>query len=112
MTIHVDGAPQSVFIVQSGGATRNVTIGDDGKLAVGGNARIYFASEPAHHFNATLFYKAMLLGKRLSYTIDLSTMDCGCVAAFYLVEMPGYGRDGKPDKSTSGDYYCDANEVK
>uniref|UniRef100_A0A7S2E5V8 cellulose 1,4-beta-cellobiosidase (non-reducing end) n=1 Tax=Haptolina brevifila TaxID=156173 RepID=A0A7S2E5V8_9EUKA len=48
-----------------------------------------------------------LLGRSLSFTVDLSSADCGCVAAFYLVGMnqntnPGY---------CNGDYYCDAAQV-
>ena len=40
----------------------------------------------------------------------MSTIECGCIAAFYLVRSPAYGTDGNLD-ITDGMYYCDANMV-
>lgn len=52
-----------------------------------------------------------LLGKTLSYTIDLSAVGCSCNAALYWVSMPGYSQDGSLSPSDKGNYYCDANKV-
>ena len=46
-----------------------------------------------------------LAGKTLSMTLDLSSAECGCNAAIYLVGMP------QLDKRGDCDGYCDANSV-
>jgi len=52
-----------------------------------------------------------LLGKTLTYTIDLADVGCSCNAALYWVSMPGYGANGQPAPSEKGNFYCDANKV-
>jgi hypothetical protein len=34
------------------------------------------------------FWKPNLLGGSVEFDVDLSNMECGCVAAFYLIRMP------------------------
>jgi len=41
--------------------------------------------------------------------VNVSQVDCGCNAAGYFINMPGYNAQGQPDKA-GGDYYCDAND--
>ena len=56
------------------------------------------------------YYKPDLLGGSISYDVNLSNMQCGCVASFIQVEMPARNSSGfvaGDDK----DYYCDANGV-
>lgn len=52
-----------------------------------------------------------LLGRSLTYTVDLSTVSCACNAALYLTYMPAYDANNAPTPTSSNDYYCDANEV-
>ena len=56
------------------------------------------------------FFLPKLLNGSVEYDVDLSLMGCGCVAAFYTVELPAIGSDGQPD-NTDGHYYCDANNI-
>ena len=56
------------------------------------------------------FFKLNLLFGSVEYDVDLSQIDCGCAAMFYLVALPATGSDGKPH-NTDGYYYCDANNI-
>jgi len=47
-----------------------------------------------------------LLGKTMKYSANVHGAGCGCNAAMYLVSMRQ-----NTEKSTCGDYYCDANSV-
>lgn len=53
------------------------------------------------------FTKIRLLDQRITVTVDLSQIGCGCNLALYLVSMPGHSDGGKHEP----DYYCDANDV-
>jgi len=69
--------------------------------------RAYLAEScSAGQYNHTQYLGWQLLGKKLSYTTDVSQAGCGCNAAMYLVSM-------KQNAEVSGcdDFYCDANEV-
>jgi len=70
-------------------------------------SRTYFAEtcSPGLYNNAD--YAAFkLLGKKLSYEVDLSGAGCGCNVALYLVSMRQ-----NTLKSQCEDFYCDANSV-
>jgi len=57
------------------------------------------------------FFTPNLLGGSVEYDVDLSQMECGCVAAFYLVLSPALDWNGNPVPGSGNDYYCDANQV-
>ena len=48
-----------------------------------------------------------MLGGYIEYDVDLSSVGCGCVTAFYGVLMPGLDKDEQDDPFQ----YCDANQV-
>jgi len=52
-----------------------------------------------------------LLGRTVSFTVDLSAAGCGCNIAFYLVSMRTNAQEGTCSGGNSGAYYCDANSV-
>jgi hypothetical protein len=58
------------------------------------------------YFDNEEYATIRLLGKRMRYTVDLSSLGCGCNAAFYLTNMrQNY------NKTSCGDFYCDAMSV-
>mmetsp|Transcript_44973 Transcript_44973/g.95913 ORF Transcript_44973/g.95913 Transcript_44973/m.95913 type:complete len:915 (-) Transcript_44973:333-3077(-) len=57
-------------------------------------------------YNHSQYLALKLLGKTLSYTVDISGATCGCNAAVYLVSM-----HWNKVASECSDYYCDANSV-
>jgi len=63
------------------------------------------------NFDPTVFQRFYVLNKTLTFTADVSTISCGCNAAFYFVLMPAYNSNQQPDPTRCGDYYCDANQV-
>ena len=52
-----------------------------------------------------------LLNGSLEFDVQLGSQDCGCVAAFYQVNMPALDEEGKRLAGKDGTYYCDANKV-
>jgi len=80
---------------------------------VGGNilpemwGRAYFAKScTPGTYNSSDYEAWQLLGKKLTYTTEVSQAGCGCNAAMYLVSMRQ-----NSEVSGCGDYYCDANSV-
>mmetsp|Transcript_107915 Transcript_107915/g.315523 ORF Transcript_107915/g.315523 Transcript_107915/m.315523 type:complete len:675 (-) Transcript_107915:15-2039(-) len=59
------------------------------------------------------FTPFQLLGKTLSFTVDLSRVGCGCNVALYLVQSLPRDITGEPGKGSCAwsPYYCDANKV-
>ena len=86
-------------------------IEDQNKIILQHNAQVQIAETGASAYGPNIFMKYKLLGKTLSYTVDLSSIGCSCNSAFYLVTMPGYGSNGQPTPGQYGTYYCDANDV-
>mmetsp|Transcript_155299 Transcript_155299/g.377218 ORF Transcript_155299/g.377218 Transcript_155299/m.377218 type:complete len:714 (+) Transcript_155299:3-2144(+) len=54
-----------------------------------------------------------LLGKTLSFTVDLSRVGCACNVALYLIRGPPRDWSGNPSvgSCSKSPYYCDANRV-
>jgi hypothetical protein len=101
-----------VFMVPTGWA--NGTVDKVSKVEVVNDkintylgSRWYFADRcTAGEYDYKQYRRVNLLGKTMRYSIDVSGLDCGCNAAFYLTSM-GHN----PNKSDCGDHYCDANNV-
>ena len=79
-----------------------------GKIDCAENKRATLSATPS--LDPEGFYKPHLVGGSVEYDVDLSQMECGCVAALYTVTLPAVGGDGKP-VNTDGYYYCDANDI-
>mmetsp|Transcript_36587 Transcript_36587/g.104614 ORF Transcript_36587/g.104614 Transcript_36587/m.104614 type:complete len:694 (-) Transcript_36587:270-2351(-) len=82
---------------------------DGSGVRVSKNGRVYFGARCTEGsvYDPSEYSSMLLLGRTLSFTMDLSGTACGCVAAMYmtpLVTSTAHGNCGS-------DYYCDANSV-
>lgn len=75
------------------------------------NGRGYISETPELDESNPQYFTPNLLGGSIEYDVDLSHHECGCIAAFYLVSMPGKHEDGSIWMDTDGWGYCDANKV-
>lgn len=105
-----------VWLIQAGADTPGkesapITVEGCNSIAVPMTGRAYFgaACTPAKapFYNPLLYANMMFLGRVFSYTVDLSSADCGCIVALYLVSM---GHNRQPG-TCGGDFYCDAATV-
>jgi len=110
MSVVIDGKSQQLPVVQTGGTKGPKVTVNGNSTTMSHNARVYLAENCDSKFKPTTFFKFMLMDKTISYTADLSGVECGCNAALYLVSMPAYSQSS-PDPTRCGDYYCDANQV-
>jgi len=81
------------------------------QVSLAHNYRAYFTGSCIDHFTPEIFKQYSLLDKTIAFTADVSSVGCGCNAAFYLSSMPAYNQNQQPDPTKCNDYYCDANNV-
>ena len=113
VTVRVDGVAHqytvaalnttSSSLVNVSGSTIRLQRGPDSQ-----GTRLWVAHNGSLAADSYAYFS--LLGKRLSYDLDLSNSGCSCNAALYWVSMPGYGADGTLAPGDMGNYYCDANK--
>jgi len=88
---------------------------EDGSLTLSHNSGFTLFSEFKDKWEPENILQLKLLGKTLSFTVDLSKVGCACNVAFYLIGAPGRDWNGKPfagpKNSGQPPYYCDANQV-
>lgn len=103
LNVEVDGAAKQLYIVTNDGFSGGSTLG------VPHNTRGYLAESADG--GPESFFRPNLLGGSVEYDVDLSQMECGCIAAFYTVSMPAKDWNGNYVAGKDGHYYCDANKV-
>ena len=81
LKITEDGKSKTVYVTMNNDASH----GSD--LIIKHGQRGYLSNSPS--LDPTQFYTPHLLGGSVEYDVDLSQSNCGCIAAFYLVRMPG-----------------------
>mmetsp|Transcript_98405 Transcript_98405/g.195128 ORF Transcript_98405/g.195128 Transcript_98405/m.195128 type:complete len:593 (-) Transcript_98405:104-1882(-) len=81
-------------------------------LLLGHNSGYSIMSACRERFDADSFAVFKLIGRKFSYTVDISRVGCACNLAVYLIAQPARGRNGYPNPGPQGDYYCDANKVQ
>ena len=75
------------------------------------NGRGYIIETPDLDKSNPKYFMPNLKNATVEWDIDLSNHECGCIAAFYTVSMPGKDKDGNLWLDTDGYGYCDANQV-
>jgi hypothetical protein len=106
--LRIEGHDGGSVQLISGNRWANLSTPDENTvIAKKSYARIYFAEScsPGPYDNNE-YLSMFLLGKRMSWTVDLNGAGCGCNAGFYLASMR---QNTAP--SSCGDYYCDAHAV-
>merc|ERR1719195_43080 len=73
----------------------------------------YSIMEACEDWNPNHFRRFQLLGKTLSFNVDLSQVGCACNIALYLIHGPARDWSGNPSQGAcpKSPYYCDANRV-
>jgi len=73
----------------------------------------YSIMETCEDWNPNHFRRFQLLGKTLSFNVDLSQVGCACNIALYLIHGPARDWSGNPSPGAcpKSPYYCDANRV-
>jgi len=106
--VEVDGEQKNLQVIAPNGENVNT---DGSKVVLGFNARIYLGKEGATDVGPNSYENFKLENMELEYTVSLGDAGCNCVAAFYMVAMPGKDSSGGYAPSNDGSYYCDANNV-
>ena len=107
VSIEIDGEFKNYYI-----ATDDVTESNfPTEVKVPSNGRGYIMETPTFDYNNPQYFRPNLKNATVEYDIDLSNHECGCIAAFYTVSMPGKNPDGTLWMDTDGFGYCDANQV-
>lgn len=104
------------------GGVSSAVLAGDGRGSVQGDALTMnhdsgftLFSGFADRWEPSKIIQLKLLGKMISFTVDLSKVGCACNVAFYLISSPAHGPDGALSPGNGQDrqppYYCDANDV-
>lgn len=105
--IYVPGDDKPIYLVFSppNTGTAKATASVDATIELKHNARLYLARECS--LSPSAYVAWPLVGRRLSFTIDLGNAGCGCNVAVYLTSLAQNTEPG----TCGGDFYCDANAV-
>ncbi len=110
INVDVDGKPQVKYVI-SGEWARSFVKVSMSNITLRGGGRVYLADSSSDEITAGSFYHVDLLGKRLTYTVDLSHVGCSCNAALYALAMPAHDSSKQPAPGENGEYYCDADKL-
>lgn len=88
---------------------------EGGQLTIKHGAGFSLFSDFHERWDPKRIAQIKLLGKAISFTVDLSHVGCACNLALYLISAPARDWNGKlnagSNRGGQPPYYCDANEV-
>mmetsp|Transcript_93582 Transcript_93582/g.195095 ORF Transcript_93582/g.195095 Transcript_93582/m.195095 type:complete len:554 (+) Transcript_93582:274-1935(+) len=104
----IDGVDKA-YITGSG-----IMLEEDGKtMRLNHNTGISITSACSNGWDPNGFQHFSLLGRTLTFTVDVSQIGCACNVAVYVIQEPARDEGGNPTTGTCSysPYYCDANMV-
>ena len=101
---------QTKYVIASESVRNNVKVTSN-SITLNGGGHAYFGDSSSDFLSPSSYYLVPLLGRRLTFTVDLSQVGCSCNGAFYAVSMPAYNSAQQLVPGDNGEYYCDANKV-
>jgi hypothetical protein len=109
--LHIPGDTGGpVYLVFANTDAKGVRTSADGGILLGHNVRMYLSR--SCDMLPSAYASWSLVGRSISFTLDLGRAGCGCNVAAYLVSMPQNTQPGTcRGGGDYGDYYCDANAV-
>ena len=110
VTITVNGQPQVKYVLSADWATQFTQVSGE-NITLRGGGRVYLGDSSSNDLSPNSYYNMPLLGKRLTFNVNLSAVGCNCNGAMYFITMPGYNSAQQLVPGEHGDYYCDANAV-
>ena len=111
VTITVNGKPQTKYTLTDQRSAECCVYVNGSSITLRGGGRVYLGDSSSETFSPDSFYMMPLLGKRLTFDVDLSSVGCNCNGALYLLSMPAYNSAQQPEPGKDGEYYCDADMV-
>ena len=108
--IMINGQPQTKYVL-SADWSKSFTQVNGTSITLRGGGRVYLGDSSSGTLSTNSYYNMPLLGKRLTFDVDMSAVGCNCNGALYFITMPGYNSTQQPVPGKDNDYYCDANAV-
>ena len=108
VSIKDKGLVQAKYVL-SGDWSRNFTRVNGSSITLSGGGRVYLGNSGT--LSPSSFYMMPLLGRKLTFDVDMSSVGCNCNGALYFVSMPAYNSAQQLVPGKDGEYYCDANQV-
>ena len=110
VTIKVNGQSQTKYVLSADRDKGYAHVNGSSITLIGGG-RVYLGDSSSGTISPNSFYEMPLLGKRLTFDVDMNDVGCNCNGALYFVTMPAYNSGQQPQPGTDDAYYCDANKV-
>jgi len=108
--IKINGKVHTKYVISGNWARSYVKVSPN-NITLSGGGRVYLADSNLDAITAESFYHVPLLGRRLTYTVDMSRVGCSCNAALYALAMPAHNSSKLPAPGENGEFYCDADKL-